>query len=194
MRCDDHGAAFAVQSGRKKTREPKEENVTLGPTVREGEYVFGVAHIFASFNDTFIVRSRPPSPPPLSRSIGRLGFFFLLTPVRFWLRCSMSPICPGGRRSSASLVKSSPPKPLPRLSRSLCRCDALGVAYCLKWWRQFVFLSSCRDVFFLAHLLSTALKIASLSSRGSVSSHSCAKVTMRDLGVFLWSFPLPVLF
>ncbi|PWZ05190.1 40S ribosomal protein S14 [Zea mays] len=39
---------------RRKTREPKEENVTLGPTVREGEFVFGVAHIFASFNDTFI--------------------------------------------------------------------------------------------------------------------------------------------
>ena len=47
-----------VQSGRKKTREPKEENVTLGPAVREGEHVFGVAHIFASFNDTFIVRSQ----------------------------------------------------------------------------------------------------------------------------------------
>ena len=45
-----------LQSGRKKTREPKEENVTLGPAVREGEQVFGVAHIFASFNDTFIVR------------------------------------------------------------------------------------------------------------------------------------------
>ncbi|KAG6481901.1 hypothetical protein ZIOFF_058525 [Zingiber officinale] len=44
----------ATMSGRKKTREPKEENVTLGPTVREGEQVFGVAHIFASFNDTFI--------------------------------------------------------------------------------------------------------------------------------------------
>jgi small subunit ribosomal protein S14e len=43
-----------VQSKR-KTREPKEENVTLGPAVREGEHVFGVAHIFASFNDTFIV-------------------------------------------------------------------------------------------------------------------------------------------
>ncbi|XP_066306282.1 uncharacterized protein [Miscanthus floridulus] len=39
---------------RRKTREPKEENITLGPTVREGEFVFGVAHIFASFNDTFI--------------------------------------------------------------------------------------------------------------------------------------------
>uniref|UniRef100_A0A6V7QWV3 40S ribosomal protein S14 n=1 Tax=Ananas comosus var. bracteatus TaxID=296719 RepID=A0A6V7QWV3_ANACO len=44
----------ASMSGRKKTREPKEENVTLGPTVREGEHVFGVAHIYASFNDTFI--------------------------------------------------------------------------------------------------------------------------------------------
>ena len=29
--------------------------MTLGPSVREGEQVFGVAHIFASFNDTFIV-------------------------------------------------------------------------------------------------------------------------------------------
>ena len=25
-----------------------------GPVVREGENVFGVAHIFASFNDTFV--------------------------------------------------------------------------------------------------------------------------------------------
>ncbi len=44
-----------VQSGKKKVRVEKEENVTLGPTVREGEHVFGVAHIFASFNDTFVV-------------------------------------------------------------------------------------------------------------------------------------------
>ena len=35
---------------------PKEkEEVTLGPkNVKEGENVFGVAHIFASFNDTFV--------------------------------------------------------------------------------------------------------------------------------------------
>jgi small subunit ribosomal protein S14e len=38
-----------------KTKTTKtEDNVTLGPTVREGEHVFGVAHIFASFNDTFV--------------------------------------------------------------------------------------------------------------------------------------------
>ncbi len=28
--------------------------VVLGPQAEEGENVFGVAHIFASFNDTFI--------------------------------------------------------------------------------------------------------------------------------------------
>jgi hypothetical protein len=44
----------ATMSGKKKVRAEKEENVTLGPTVREGEHVFGVAHIFASFNDTFV--------------------------------------------------------------------------------------------------------------------------------------------
>jgi ribosomal protein S11 len=48
-------SVLCVQSGKKKVRVEKEENVTLGPTVREGEHVFGVAHIFASFNDTFVV-------------------------------------------------------------------------------------------------------------------------------------------
>ncbi|KAK3038745.1 hypothetical protein RJ639_028352, partial [Escallonia herrerae] len=41
-------------TSKRKTREPKEENVTLGPALKEGEHLFGVAHIFASFNDTFI--------------------------------------------------------------------------------------------------------------------------------------------
>lgn len=31
-----------------------QENVQLGPQIREGELVFGVARIFASFNDTFV--------------------------------------------------------------------------------------------------------------------------------------------
>merc|ERR1712233_307772 len=31
-----------------------EVQVSLGPQVRDGELVFGVAHIFASFNDTFV--------------------------------------------------------------------------------------------------------------------------------------------
>ncbi|KAL6844290.1 hypothetical protein ACP4OV_025963 [Aristida adscensionis] len=59
LRADDNVSLLNClynrdEKSKRKTREPKEENVTLGPTVREGEYVFGVAHIFASFNDTFI--------------------------------------------------------------------------------------------------------------------------------------------
>merc|ERR1719304_113241 len=32
----------------------QQEQVVLGPQAKEGENVFGVAHIFASFNDTFV--------------------------------------------------------------------------------------------------------------------------------------------
>ena len=40
---------------RRKGKEPKQEEVIqLGPTVAPDEDVFGVAHIFASFNDTFV--------------------------------------------------------------------------------------------------------------------------------------------
>ncbi|KAJ3373468.1 ribosomal protein S14, S11 [Kappamyces sp. JEL0680] len=38
-----------------KVKAPKQvENTQLGPQAREGEEVFGVAHIYASFNDTFV--------------------------------------------------------------------------------------------------------------------------------------------
>ncbi len=38
-----------------ENKETKEEvQVSLGPQVCEGELVFGMAHIFASFNDTFV--------------------------------------------------------------------------------------------------------------------------------------------
>ena len=39
---------------KRKGKVQQEENVQLGPVVPEGEFVFGVAHIFASFNDTFV--------------------------------------------------------------------------------------------------------------------------------------------
>ncbi|XVE79221.1 hypothetical protein DITRI_Ditri14bG0040300 [Diplodiscus trichospermus] len=44
----------AIYQSKRKVREPKEEISNLGLAIREGEHVFGVAHIFASFNDTFI--------------------------------------------------------------------------------------------------------------------------------------------
>ena len=39
---------------KRKGKKAEEENIKLGPQVAEGENVFGVAHIFASFNDTFV--------------------------------------------------------------------------------------------------------------------------------------------
>ncbi|RLN88580.1 hypothetical protein BBJ28_00004110 [Nothophytophthora sp. Chile5] len=46
---------FPRRSQSKKTATKEvEEVVRVGPTLKEGEQVFGVAHIFASFNDTFV--------------------------------------------------------------------------------------------------------------------------------------------
>ena len=43
---------MAPRKGKKEKTE--EVQVQLGPQVREGDEVFGVAHIYASFNDTFV--------------------------------------------------------------------------------------------------------------------------------------------
>ena len=44
--------SMAPRKGKKEKTE--EVQVQLGPQVREGVEVFGVAHIYASFNDTFV--------------------------------------------------------------------------------------------------------------------------------------------
>lgn len=38
----------------RRGKPQQQEQVVLGPQAKEGENVFGVAHIFASFNDTFV--------------------------------------------------------------------------------------------------------------------------------------------
>merc|ERR1739837_36634 len=43
---------MAPRKGKKEKTE--EVQVQLGPQVKDGEMVFGVAHIYASFNDTFV--------------------------------------------------------------------------------------------------------------------------------------------
>ncbi|KAG0297780.1 ribosomal protein S14, S11 [Dissophora globulifera] len=48
-------AASVIPQSKKVKSAPKvQENISLGPQVRGDEEVFGVAHIFASFNDTFV--------------------------------------------------------------------------------------------------------------------------------------------
>ena len=49
------GAACSRRAQVKKVKtEKKVEDLIVRPTVAPGEEVFGVAHIFASFNDTFV--------------------------------------------------------------------------------------------------------------------------------------------
>ncbi|XP_072165718.1 small ribosomal subunit protein uS11A isoform X2 [Diadema setosum] len=43
-----------IMAPRRGKVQKQEVQVNLGPQVPEGENVFGVAHIFASFNDTFV--------------------------------------------------------------------------------------------------------------------------------------------
>jgi len=42
---------MAPRKGKVQKEEPV---IQLGPQIQEGELVYGVAHIFASFNDTFV--------------------------------------------------------------------------------------------------------------------------------------------
>ena len=65
----------------KKDETPKvQEERKLGPVVRGNEEVFGVAHIFASFNDTFVVRitSIPSHSGGVRSLILILNYFFVL--------------------------------------------------------------------------------------------------------------------
>ena len=61
MRCfasQSKKAKAAATEGDDAVKEVKAE-VNYGPKgVKAGEHVFGVAHIYASFNDTFVVRYR----------------------------------------------------------------------------------------------------------------------------------------
>ncbi|KAG0049761.1 ribosomal protein S14, S11 [Gryganskiella cystojenkinii] len=51
----DQFSTYHLECSKKVKSTPKvQENISLGPQVRGDEEVFGVAHIFASFNDTFV--------------------------------------------------------------------------------------------------------------------------------------------
>ncbi|THU49296.1 hypothetical protein C4D60_Mb06t08060 [Musa balbisiana] len=108
-------------SGRRKTREPKEENVTLGPAVREGEQVFGVAHIFASFNDTFIHVTDLSGRETLVLQCSVLALNILLIVIRklCWLQCGM--------KVKADRDESSPYAAMLSAQDVAQRCKELGI-------------------------------------------------------------------
>lgn len=60
-----------LQAPKKKVAK-EETAVSLGPQVAEGELVFGVAHIYASFNDTFVHVTDLSGRETISRVTGTL--------------------------------------------------------------------------------------------------------------------------
>jgi len=55
MAKDETTEVEETETEEKKTQSKvKEASAYYGPKVKEGEQVFGVAHIYASFNDTFV--------------------------------------------------------------------------------------------------------------------------------------------
>ncbi|KFW66122.1 40S ribosomal protein S14 [Pygoscelis adeliae] len=96
----------------RKGKEKKEEQViSLGPQVAEGENVFGVCHIFASFNDTFV---------HVTDLSGKKGFF---------LKKKREPICrvTGGMKVKADRDESSPYAAMLAAQDVAQRCKELGI-------------------------------------------------------------------
>lgn len=55
---------------RKTAKKVVEEQISLGPQVAEGEFVFGICHIYASFNDTFVHVTDPTGAETIVRVTG----------------------------------------------------------------------------------------------------------------------------
>ncbi|KFP44717.1 40S ribosomal protein S14 [Chlamydotis macqueenii] len=95
----------------RKGKEKKEEQViSLGPQVAEGENVFGVCHIFASFNDTFV---------HVTDLSGKKGF--LLNVLETICRVT------GGMKVKADRDESSPYAAMLAAQDVAQRCKELGI-------------------------------------------------------------------
>ena len=74
----------------KVKRATQEATVSLGPQVAEGELVFGVAHIYASFNDTFVHVTDLSGKETIARVTGGFPYYssiFYTADERFDLPC-----------------------------------------------------------------------------------------------------------
>jgi len=70
---------FQAPKAKKETQAAP--SLALGPQAREGELVFGVCHIFASFNDTFVHVTDLSGRETIVRVTGKKSRFFC------WVDC-----------------------------------------------------------------------------------------------------------
>merc|ERR1712072_546037 len=118
-----HSAHSAAKMAPKKAPAPRQENVQLGPQAREGELVFGVARIFASFNDTFVHVTDLSGRETISRVTGGMKVKADRDESSPYLPCWLLRTSRLAARSSASLPSTSrsgllvatAPRPLARV-------------------------------------------------------------------------------
>ena len=107
----------------KKVKAPKEDiAVSLGPQVAEGENVFGVAHIFASFNDTFVHVTDLSGKETISRVT---GVHSVILQKEFFKTHTPSNI--GGMKVKADRDESSPYAAMLAAQDVATRCREVGV-------------------------------------------------------------------
>ena len=106
----------------------QEATVSLGPQVAEGELVFGVAHIYASFNDTFVHVTDLSGKETISRVTGevssRLLFSTLLMGDSIW---DIRAIPIGGMKVKADRDESSPYAAMLAAQDVAARCKEVGI-------------------------------------------------------------------
>jgi len=98
----------------------KEEPASLGPQVAEGELVYGVAHIYASFNDTFVHVTDLSGRETVVRVTGVLLLFWY---EKLWILCEIV----GGMKVKADRDESSPYAAMLAAQDVAARCREVGV-------------------------------------------------------------------
>lgn len=112
-----------IQPPKKGKVVREEATVSLGPQVAEGELVFGVAHIYASFNDTFVHVTDLSGKETISRVTGQqespLAALSSLTSLFY--RTS------GGMKVKADRDESSPYAAMLAAQDVAARCKEVGI-------------------------------------------------------------------
>jgi small subunit ribosomal protein S14e len=108
----------------KKAKAPAEAApVTLGPQVADGELVFGVARIFASFNDTFVHVTDLSGKETISRVTGA----YLSNPGNNEWSNSSNHESSGGMKVKADRDESSPYAAMLAAQDVAARCREVGI-------------------------------------------------------------------
>ena len=105
---------------RKGQQVAKQEQVSLGPQIAEGEVNFGVAHIYASFNDTFVHVT------DLSGKYEKFSFFAESNKKKFHCRETIARVT-GGMKVKADRDEASPYAAMLAAQDVAERCRGLGI-------------------------------------------------------------------